>query len=381
MINGIDEKVFEMNVPLARRNLLYEKSKLVLNVPGIAAALALILLLSGLREGMYTTLTAYVQRMDVDLILVQTGVRSMLSSNSSIPASEHGEIASVSNAAETAHILVSSIIFTDTDMKTPVLLVGYDPVTSVGGPWNIAEGRGVESDDEILLDIWLAHRNNIAVGDTTRILNRDFRVVGLTRETSSWVSPYIFVSQKAAEDILQLPGIASFYLLRLPEGADMTSIAETIEAEVDGVEALTPEEMAKADRKVLAAMLDTPLNLVIAIGFVIGTAVMGLTVYIAVTDHMEEYAVLKAVGASGIWLQKLVLLETLYRTVSGFLLGVGLAFLAGRLIMGLMPQFTVILRLEIIGMTGLAALIMALIAAVLPVRRIMALDPNGVFTA
>lgn len=62
MSNGIDEKVFEMNVPLARRNLLYETSKTVLNVLGIAATLALILLLFGLREGLYTTLTAYVQR-------------------------------------------------------------------------------------------------------------------------------------------------------------------------------------------------------------------------------------------------------------------------------------------------------------------------------
>ena len=370
-----------MSVPLARRNLWHEKNKFVLNVLGIAAALALILLLFGLRQGMYTTLTAYVERMDVDLILVQTGVRSMLSSNSSIPASEHERIALVSEADETAHILVSSIIFTDADMKTPVLLVGYDLQTGVGGPWNIAEGRGVVRDDEILLDIWLAHRNGIAVGDTVRLLNRSLRVVGLTRETSSWVSPYVFVSQNAAEDMLQLPGIASYYLLRLPEGSDVTSTAEIIEAEVSGVEALTPEAIAKTDRKVLAAILDTPLTLVIAIGFVIGTAVIGLIAYIAVADHMEEYAILKAVGANGRWLQKLALLEALYRTALGFWLGVGLAYLAGKIIMGVMPQFTVTLRPEIIGMAGLAALIMTLIAAVLPVRRITAIDPNLVFTA
>jgi hypothetical protein len=49
-----------MSVPLARRNLWHEKNKFVLYVLGIAAALALILLLFGLRQGMYTTLTAYV---------------------------------------------------------------------------------------------------------------------------------------------------------------------------------------------------------------------------------------------------------------------------------------------------------------------------------
>lgn len=370
-----------MNVPLARRNLLHQKSKLMLNVLGIAATLALILLLFGLREGMYSTMTAYVKRMDVDLILVQTGVRSMLSSNSSIPTSEHEQIDSVAGAAETAHILVSGIIFTHADMKIPVLLVGYDPANGMGGPWNIAEGRGVEGDDEILLDVWLAHRNNIAVGDTISLLNHDFQVVGLTRETSSWMSPYIFVSQQAAEARLQLPGIASFYLLRLPEDADVTATAKAIEAEIDGVEALTPAAMAKADRSVLAATLDTPLSLVIAIGFIIGTAVMGLTAYIAVTDHMEEYAVLKAVGASGSWLQKLVLVETLYRTALGFLLGIGLASLAGQLIMGIMPQFTISLRPEMIAAAGIATLIMALIAAILPVRRIIALDPNRVFTS
>ena len=55
------------------------------------------------------------------------------------------------------------------------------------------------------------------------VLGREFTVVGLTRETSSWMSPYIFIKQEIAEKLLQTPGSASFYLLQLPEDADVTT--------------------------------------------------------------------------------------------------------------------------------------------------------------
>ena len=49
-----------MSVAITRRSLLYEKGKLGLHVAGIAAALMLIMLLLGFWDGMYTSLTAYI---------------------------------------------------------------------------------------------------------------------------------------------------------------------------------------------------------------------------------------------------------------------------------------------------------------------------------
>jgi putative ABC transport system permease protein len=370
-----------MSVPLARRNLLHEKGRFLLSILGVAAALTLIVLLMGFREGLYATLTAYVDSMGADLIVAQSGVKGFFASNSAIPAAIHDDIVVASGAVEAGHVLVADVIFTRGETKTPVLLIGYNVETKVGGPWKLGEGRGVQSDDEVALDLWLAQRNGIAVGDRLELLGRTFTVVGLTRETASWMSPYIFVSQKAAEEALGLPGVASFYLLRLPDGTAEAAAAQAIEEQVSGVDALRPSEIAVADRKVLATVMDTPITVMLVISAIIGVAVMGLTAYTAVADRMREYGVLKAIDASRGRLNRLVTTETLYRAVLGFALGTGLSYLTAELIMALWPQFTIVIDPASVAAAGAATLIMTVVAALLPIRRVAAIDPALVFKA
>ncbi|MCL7453920.1 MAG: ABC transporter permease [Anaerolineae bacterium] len=370
-----------MGVPLARRNLLHEKGKLLLSVLGVGAALTLIVLLLGFREGLYSTLSAYVDNMDAHLIVAQTGVKGFFASNSAIPAAIHDDIDAASGAVETGHILVADIIFTVGATKTPVLLIGYNPDTGMGGPWSLGQGRGVQDDDEVALDLWLAQRNGIAVGDRLELLGRPFTVVGLTRETASWMSPYIFISQQAAEDALQMPGGASFYFVQLAEGADIDAAARAVEAQVPGVDALRPSEVAVADREVLAAVMETPIVVMLAISAIIGVAVMGLTAYTAVADRRRDYGVLKAIGAGRGRLNRLVAVETICRAALGFVLGAGLSYLSAWLIMTLWPQFTIVIRPESVALAGAAALGMTVVAALLPIRRVAAIDPALVFKA
>lgn len=368
-----------MSVPLARRNLFHDKGKLILSVTGVAATLALVLLLLGFRTGLYATLTAFVDNVGADVIVAQSGAQGMFASDSAVPLALHDDAANAANAREAGHIIVADIIFTEGKAKTPVLLVGYDPATPFGAPWDIGEGRDVAGDDEILLDTWLAQRSGVAVGDEVEVLGRTFTVVGLTRETTSWMSPYIFVSLDAAASSLGLNNIVSYHLLRLPAGADTGQAIAAVEAEVPGVDALTPAEVAEADARVLATVMDTPLTVMLVIGVVIGATVMGLTAYTAVTDQMREYGVLKAVGADASRLARLVTAATLYRAVMGFALGVALAYGAAQAIMALWPQFTVVIRSGTILLAGALAVVMTVLAALLPLYHLHRIDPMLVF--
>ncbi len=370
-----------MTVPLPRRNLLHQKGRALLSVAGIAAALSLILLLMGFRAGLYATLTAFVDNLGADLIVAQSGVQGMFSSNSALPLDLHARAVQEANAVEAGHILMADIIFTWDETKTPVLLVGYQPGSDFGSPWNLAAGRNVQADDEIALDTWLAQRAGLALGDTLTLLGRDFTVVGLTRGTSSWMSPYIFITLDAAEQALGLSGIVSYHFLRLPPGTDVQETARRVEAALPGISVMTPDEIANADRRVLANIMDTPINVMLAIGVVIGVAVMGLTAYTAVADRMREYGVLKAVGAGNAWLSWLVTVETLYRAALGYLLGVGLTYLAAAVIMARWPQFNVLVEPRTVLHAGLLALGMSLLAALLPIRRLAQVDPVQVFKA
>lgn len=370
-----------MSVPLVRRNLLHERGKLLLSVAGIGAALSLILVLLGFRRGLYATLTAFADHLGADLIVAQTGVKGILSSDSALPLSLHGEAVAASGASEAGHILVADIIFTEKDTKTPVLLVGYDPQSGFGAPWRVGTGRALRSDGEIMLDAWLASRSGLQVGDQVEVLGQRFEIAGLTLDTSSWMSPYIFVTLPAAEHALATHGLVSYHLLRLAEDGDPSQAAREIERRIPGVQALTPEQIAEADRRVMASIMDTPISVMLVIAGIIAATVMGLTSYSAVADRLREYAVLQAIGAEVQWLRRLVIRETAWRSLLGFLAGAGLAQLSAQAIMALWPQFNLVLETEALVIAGLLMLLLTVPAALIPIRRIGRLDPTLAFEA
>lgn len=369
-----------MTIPLARRNLLYERGKLILSVLGIAASLTLMMLLFGFQNGLFAAASAYVESTGADLLVTQSGAQGVFAA-STIPAAVHDTLASTSGAVDIEHALVNGIIFTRGNFRMPVTLAGYDPKTGVGGPWKLGAGRGVQTDDEAVLDTWLAQRAGVGLNDSVNILGKRFQVVGLARETSSFIGAYIFISRSAAEQAMQRPGSASFYMLRLPKGADVQTVAKAIETQVQGVETMTPAENVSLYWKLLGSVLNAPINMMLLIGVFTGTAVMALTAYTAIVDRMREYGVMKAVGADRNWLRRQIISETLYRAVLGFVVGVGLAYAAAQLIMALFPQFTIIIRPEVVALTGVLTLAMTLSASLLPLRRIAALDPAMVFKA
>jgi putative ABC transport system permease protein len=328
---------------------------------------------------LYATLTAYVDNLDSDLILAQSGVEGLFSSDSTLPLGLHDEVVRASGATEAGHILLADVIFTSGETKTPVLLVGYDPASPFGSPWKLGTGRLLAADGEILIDSWLAERAGIERGDEVALLGGSFTVVGLTRETASWMSPYIFISLDAAETVLGASGTVSYHLLRLPAGADLAHARREIEGRVNGVEVLTPDEIARADRRVLATIMDTPISVMLAIGVVIGIAVTGLTAYTAVADRVREYGVLKAVGAGGGRLARLVVWDTLARAGLGSVLGVGFSYLAAALIMARWPQFNILIRIQSLVQVGGLSLFMSVVAGLLPVRQLAKIDPLIVF--
>jgi putative ABC transport system permease protein len=370
-----------MQVPIAQRNLFSDKGKLILHVAGIVATLMLIFLLLGFRDGMYTSLTAYIDNANADMIVAQVGSRGLFYANSGMSAVLHQNLDEMAGTAEVDHILVGDTIFSRGKVKLPVLVIGYNWETGFGGAWNIGTGRTLQGDDEILIDSWLAWRSGVEVGDSVDVLGKEFTVVGLTKGTASWMSPYIFISLSAAEEVLQLSGDASFFLLRLSPDANRDEVANMITTEFDGLEVFTPAEMAATDRKFLATILDSPIWIMLIISAVIAIAVMGLITYNSILNRLAEFGTLKAIGASNNWLRWLIIKETLFRNTLGFLFSIVVSYLFAALIEYTWPQFTVTIRPELIPIVGFVALIMTLFSALLPIQQIAKVDPSLVFKA
>jgi putative ABC transport system permease protein len=363
---------------LAFQNLWQQKFRLALSVTGVALAMMLIILLNGFLAGIYAQVTAYLDNTPAQLVIAQDGVTNLLSGTSILPAGTEDQVRGVPGIAQVAPIVSQFVIFDLDDEKVVSYMVGYEPKQG-GGPWLMKNGRFPASDSEVVLDWVMAANHDIAIGDTIDILDETFTVVGLSDGTNSWMASFFFVDKKAAERMLLAPGATSFVLLTLEPDADITAVTDRLARRLRDVEIVPAATMRQNDIDVLVKVFAAPLQLMVSIAFAVGTAILGMVIYTATVERSPEYGVLKAVGAKNRHLYSLVTQQGLVTAVLGSLLGIGLAWLAARLIMISSPKFLIVLEPQSILLVSLSGLLMGVLAALLPARLVARLDPAQVF--
>lgn len=362
---------------IARRNLLQDKVRLCMSVLGIALAVMLILILGGFLNGVYRQAAAYLERTPGSVVVAQEGVSDFFGTSSLLPAGTLAAAGEVEGVARIIPVTSQVVIFEMHGKKQGGQLVGYNPALG-GGPWEMANGRDVQSDSEIVVDYALARTHGIALDDEVTLLGRTFTVVGFSNGSSMWAASLLFARAAAVQSLLNAPGATSFLLITPARGVAPETLRGRLQA-LQGVGVLLKSEMAANDTRLFARIYSGPLWLMVAIAFLVGALVVGLVIYTATVERQREYGVLKAIGANNRKLYSVVTAQALIAAGLGAIVGVGLAFAVGQLIMALRPQFLVAIEAAAIGWALLAGLVMALLGALFPARTIAALAPAEVF--
>lgn len=361
---------------IALRNLLQDKTRFGLSVGGVALAVMLTLLLNGFLAGMYAQITAYLENAPGSIVIAQDGVNNLLGATSLLPAG--AAVAVKSEGAEKVVPILSQFIILELhEKKQPAYLIGYDPKVG-GGPWRIAEGREPRNEREVVFDRILALRHGVALGETIEILDRDFTVVGLSDGTSSWMTSFIFVRKVAAENLLRAPDASSFLLVSVPARFTDGEMLARLQ-NVARVQALPKKQVMENDTKLFGKFFSAPIQLMVAIAFLVGTLIVGLVIYTATVERQREYGVLKAIGAKNGVLYRVVVAQAFVAAGAGSLIGIAATYGAAQLIMSIYPQFLVLLEPRAMLQSLAIGLGMAFLAAFFPARVIARLAPAEVF--
>jgi putative ABC transport system permease protein len=328
----------------------------------------LILLLDGMWVGMRQQATIYVDNAGADLYVLQPGVEDLTAGASVLPLDTVDVVVADPDVNWAAPVRTAYVILELHGTKVPVYVVGAEPGER-GGAWSMDVGRAPIRDDEIAVGTVAAHRHGIAVGDRLDVGGRDLRVVGLSRTTGFMMS-YAFVTHRALARAAGSPDATSAVLV----GTDQPSaVAERLRGR--GLNVLTAEQVAAANTELVTGIVGSPIRLMVAVGLAAGTMIIALTAYTAIVERRREYGIIKAIGATRRHLVVLAVGQTLTLAVGGLLAG-GVLFLAGRaVITAARPQFTVAFSTGAAGRAAAAAVLMAVAAAVVPARRLAALEP------
>ena len=359
-------------VPLAWRNLTADRRRLLASVTGVGLAIMLVLLLDGMWTGLKAQTRLYTDKAGAQLYVLQPGMRD-LHDGGALPLSALGQIRATPGVDWAEPVRGSHVILELHGTKLGPYLVGTAP-GAPGGAWSIRDGRGVRADDEIVLDGVLADRHGIEVGDHIEVMGTSFRVVGLSAGTAGFMTSYVFVTHAATDTLFGAPGTTSYVLVG-------TSDTAAVRARLSdaGFNALTADQIAASSEELAAGLFGGPFRLMVIVAFAAGTLIVALTAYTAIAERRREYGIIKALGARGPRLVGIAVGQTLMLALLGLLVG-GLLFLGGReLIVTARPQFAVVLTVATLARAALAALAMALLAAIVPARRLGRLDPASTY--
>lgn len=362
---------------IARRNILTARGRFVFTVGGLAVATLLMAFVLALYQGARDRVAAYVEDVPADIWVVRPGNESFF--NPSIVG--NATVASLSNVdgvADVDTLLVWSVKIRFEDRSWDTYVIGFEE-DGLGGPAGIKQGTGTPAMGEVVIDEVLARRAGISLGDEVGLGFRTLEVVGISSGGNLLVTQLSFVHTEEARLLIGIDGFVNFALVTAEPGR----AGEALDAllATPGISAFDRETYAASSRQLLENNLLPILLVVMVLSFGVGSIVVGLTTYSSIAEREREFGVLKALGTPPTGLVRIVLEQSLASSLAGFVLGMLLALLLARVTTAMVPQFVTIFALRDMATVLALACVMSVVASVLPIVRIVRIDPLSVFKA
>ncbi len=370
---------------VARKNLFSEKARLAISVGGVAISVFLIAILVSLYRGWDQRVGSFVEQVPADLWVASDGTTDFAAAASVLPQELRIQVGFSPDVQTVSALIVRPMeVSREQDPPTKTFdlqMVGYDPNVGIGGPLRIVDGKSAPGAGEIIVDEQMHKRHNVNIGDRLVRGTKSLTVVGYSAGGDFVYTQVGFVTLDTAIDFLALnpPGQRSFFVIKLKDGTNVDSAAASLVQMTPGVKFIKPADFAHETRKRILGNILPILIVVLIISFIVGLAVAGLTIYTATIEKSREYGILKAEGFTNGYLYRVVFEQSLITGLLGFLIGAGLTVIVAPFAQQSVPQFVVFVRWQDICAVAVATLIMSLLAAYIPVRRLTNIDPVSVF--
>lgn len=383
-----------MRTPLAWKNLTHDRKRLALAVGGIGFAVLLMFMQLGFRGALFDSTLALPRRFDADIVLTHAH-RYTLTVRQKFPR-RYLDLAQGSTAVASARPLyfesnLSNWKLPGKPVGPPIRVLGFDPKR----PPLLISDVEAQADKLMQADAVLFDRmskedfGDLRIGDVAELNGRRVRVVGdYALGTDFADDGTILCGEHTFNAVFYpyLPGNkglaeADFGLIRLRDGADLAVARDEIDALVPpDVQVLTKQQFL--DKEFDFWNTATPIGYIFALGtvmgFIVGMIICYQILFSDISDHMREFATLKAMGYRPRYFVSLVLQEALLLSIFGFVPG----FLAS---VALYEIVTVATGLQVtmsaarvVGVVLLTAT-MCMISGALTMRKVVTSDPAELF--
>ena len=326
-----------MTAALAWRQLFHQRLRLLAAIAGIAFAVILIMVQLGFQDALYQSATLHYDLMTADIVLLSPQYEAIMYNNSGFPSRRLDQAYAVDGVASTLAVYGSFAAWKNpwTRQERTMYMFGFKPVPGYFNLGAIKDpGPLLRTGDNVLFD----ERSRKEYGDVpgalragkrvvTEMVGRRVEVAGLfSAGTSFGIDGAVLLSDANFFRLLpgRTPEVVNIGLVKVKPGFDPDLVRARLEKALpNDVRVYTHSQLNSAEREFWST--NTPIGFIFALGvslgLVVGVIVVYQILYTDVTDHLPEYATLKAIGYKDSFLFAIIIQESVILSVFGYIPG------------------------------------------------------------
>lgn len=378
-------------VPLAWRNLLANKPRLLRSSGGIGFAVLLMLTQLGFETAFFNASLEIIRLLDGDIFL-QSASKYRFATRDPFPARDLDAARAVAGVASAWPLYAD---WHEVFWRNPfdgknflVRVLAFDPDHPVLRlPQLDANLKELDDLDTVVVD----RRSRRFLGmnrqpSEAELNGRKVRVAGSFELGPDFENDGTVVTGvRTFAQLLPGPGGGApeveLGVIKLRSGHDLTGVQQAIVSALPaGIAVMTKAQLLELERKFQADVSSAGPIFAMGtlVGFVVGMLISYQIIYTDLAEQLPQYATMKAMGYRTRYLIRVVLEQAVLSALAGWVPACLVAILLFRVV-GAIALLPLHMTLELAVLSLLLTLGMCLISAVLAVRRVIAADPAEVF--
>lgn len=328
------KKIFR-RTPLAWLQLKKEKTRLAVALAGIAFADMLMFVQLGLLDALFDSATKPHQTLKADLVLINPQFQTLISVKS-FPRERLQQTLAYEGVKSVSQLYVNSAEWRNpqTGINRAILVWGIDPTNP---PFDFGEVNDNLDKLKQLNQVIFDRASRPEYGPIPDLIQQKGSVETLVNEQNIQVAGLFKMGASFGADGNIVTSDSTFLklfsdrqanqieigLIKLNKDANVKKIQSQLKATLpNDVRVLTPQEFAQTEKEYWeSGGIGFIFGIGVVVGFIVGIVIVYQILYSDVSEHLPEYATLKAMGYSDGYLMVMLMQEALIMSVLGFLPG------------------------------------------------------------
>jgi len=309
---------------LVLANLRTRPFRTLISIIGVAIGVILVVLFTGLANGMVEDMAKRSANWNAEIVFTRPGAMDLTSSNMSVSTTYAERLLEIEGVKST--VPVGQYFSMNPKERFGIQLfdgLDWAPFAEMND-MNVVSGRAPTGLNEVIIDERHLKDKNYSLSDKFEVFGKEFEIVGVFSPPSG---ARIKMTLAAMQDALQTPRKCTFILVKLDDGADIKTVAASINEKYPGNTVnLTRDIIINAQDRIPG--FNTFLNVLVGLGAFVSTIFVMLSMYTTITERRKEIGILKSLGASKSFVIRIIEGEALMVGVLGIILGLIVSFAA-----------------------------------------------------